>query len=38
MSEGTEINVEGETELKVESLPTDGYNHITLDLFKDTTW
>jgi len=37
-SGGTEINVEGETELKVESLPTDGYDHITLDLYKDDVW
>lgn len=33
-SGGQEITVKGENGLKVESLPTDEYNHITLDLYK----
>lgn len=34
----TEITIKEESGLKVESLPTDGYDHITLDLYKDNVW
>lgn len=34
----TIITVKEENGLKVESLPTDGYDHITLDLYKDNVW